>query len=761
MSYRGATYYIHQLKRQYFWMRLGESVLWAFAVTLLALSLTWLFSIDNELSIILSVSAGIIAMLSYAIALRLFTIDDPRLVHYINQHYPDLEESTDLLLRNDEQQSPLQQLQKQIILSRFEKIHNEIKLPHKLLQASASFALALILFIGLSAFEEKKSNITAPEGKEDAAAVSQTALLPSIVESISIDISPPLYTNLTKSSINRPNISVVEGSSVSWSVKFSTEIKKSFILFAGQDSVDLKSNDNKIFKVTERLFTSGFYQIVWIEKDGTLKFSDYYKVEVIKDHPPQISIEELNQFIILSYTDKLTVNVKASLSDDYGLTDAYIIATVSKGSGESVKFREEKLLFSSPERISGKKISASKTIDLNKLGLEPGDELYYYIFAKDNKAPIPQYSRTETYFISLQDTTSNAYFSDSGLGVDLMPEYFRSQRQIIIDSEKLLAEKKRIDKQEFNARSNELGYDQKVLRLRYGQFLGEEFESGIGIQQEFALEDDYDHDHDHDDEDIISKFGHVHDRENEHNHVEIKREAHNHNHSHDNTDPDKKENPLDAFLHAHDSEEEATFFIQSIKTKLKAAITVMWDAELHLRLYDPEKSLPYQYQALNLLKEISQDSRIYVHRMGFDPPPIKEEKRLSGDLTELKSKSQQYHVAKEKAFPAIQNALIMMQRVLHKQYFELTTSDKVLLTKVGQELSIVALQNPKYIEYLSAIKALTENDMTTQEQRKLLLKIQQVCWEILPREQKALSSGTSTLHPLDRQFIQTLESLKN
>ena len=66
-----------------------------------------------------------------------------------------------------------------------------------------------------------------------------------------------------------------------------------------------------------------------------------------------------------------------------------------------------------------------------------------------------------------------------------MPEYFRSQRQIIIDSEKLLREKKCIAKETFNARSNSLAYDQKVLRLRYGEFLGEEFESGIGPQANY------------------------------------------------------------------------------------------------------------------------------------------------------------------------------------------------------------------------------------------------------------------------------------
>ena len=105
---------------------------------------------------------------------------------------------------------------------------------------------------------------------------------------------------------------------------------------------------------------------------------------------------------------------------------------------------------------------------------------------------------------------------DAGLGVDLMPEYFRSQRQIIIDSEKLLRERKAIPKETFNSRSNSLAYDQKVLRLRYGEFLGEEFESGIGPQT--ITGDDH-----AGDEDVTKQYGHVHDKDNEHNLVEEKK----------------------------------------------------------------------------------------------------------------------------------------------------------------------------------------------------------------------------------------------
>ena len=88
-------------------------------------------------------------------------------------------------------------------------------------------------------------------------------------------------------------------------------------------------------------------------------------------------------------------------------------------------------------------------------------------------------------------------------------------------------------------------------------------------------------------------------------------------------------------MHDHGDPEEATFFRESLKAKLRRAMAEMWDAELYLRLYTPEESLPYQYRALELIREIKNDARIYVHRIGFEPPPIRPESRLSGDLAEV------------------------------------------------------------------------------------------------------------------------------
>ncbi|HEY3429742.1 MAG TPA: DUF4175 family protein, partial [Cyclobacteriaceae bacterium] len=497
------------------------------------------------------------------------------------------------------------------------------------------------------------------------------------IESLSINVTPPAYTGLTSFTSKTFSLNVPEGSRVNWAATFSSQPKDAKIIFSGRDSVLLKKSDEKTFGNSQTITITGFYQVQWRDQLGTYR-SDYYKIDMIKDQPPKIVVNNLEQFTELRYTDKLVIDVKSTLNDDYGLDDAQIVATVSKGSGEGIKFREEKIRFTSPQRISGKQVTAETSLNLKKLGLEPGDELYFYVEATDSKTPVANHNRTETFFISLKDTASYALVADDGLGVDLMPEYFRSQRQIIIDTEKLLKQQKekKVTKQQFNFTSNELGYDQKVLRLRYGQFLGEEEDSGIPHGAEPGAEEEHTDEEDGKEKDPTKAFAHEHDTKNEHNLVADKKAG---AHQHDEKIPGEEEideDPLKGFVHDHDNQEEATFFMVSIRTKLKMALSVMWDAELHLRLYDPAKSLPYQYKALNLLKEISNDSRIYVHRMGFDPPPLKEEKRLTGDLSEIKTSTNRYAVGEGGKLPGIEEALSLLEKLLLQPEPTVTASHK-------------------------------------------------------------------------------------
>jgi hypothetical protein len=737
-------------------MRMSEAFLLSLALALVAFAVPYIFNVSPAGSLALSIIGGTLLFLFRCEQLHLFKLNEYKVTVYLNQHFPSLQNSSDLLLKERDELTGLQQLQKIRATQAFEALYPSIRLPHRLTQAACILAISILVSFTLTSFAPLLVDHGDQAKAKDGIQNSSSAIPPPAqVKQTDITITPPSYTGRKTEHTDSWSLTFAEGSSILWTIEFTAPVKNPALIFSGKENIPLKASGAGTFSLQRNVSETGFYQLAWTTKEGETKHSDFYKLEVVKDLPPVITIHKLNQFTELEFSNTATVDVQATLADDYGLDNAHIIATVSKGSGESVKFREDKLSFEKPTTISGKHIDATRKLNLAKLGMEPGDELYFYVVTFDNRQPSPNRSRTETYFISLRDTTQQETVVDDGLGVDLMPDYFRSQRQIIIDTEKLLKEKKQITRQTFQSKSNELGYDQKVLRLRYGEFLGEEFESGIGPQENPAEED-----HDHEEEDITKKYGHVHDTENEHNLVEEKKGGHDHHHHAEGKEGEADKNGIpEGFVHEHDSEEEATFFTQSIRAKLKAALTIMWDAELHLRLYEPEKSLPFQYKALKLLKEISQDSRIYVHRTGFDPPPLKEEKRMTGDLSEVKSATAQAKLVQNESFPAIRQAAQTIASTLAADSLYVDNVLKKNLTQAGSELSNLALDNPGvYLKSLSLIRALTENELKPADQRKALITIQASLWRALPAATSTPAASVRTLHELDQAFIKNLRT---
>lgn len=762
MSIDQARYNLNSLKNRYILLRSTEVLLMATGVAMLLYTLAGFFIVSVSAKIGVAIIAGLLLLSIRIVQLNLHRFSSVNVIQFVNARYPSFQESVDLLLFDEGQLSRLQQLQKEKVLREFEEIYPTIKLPQRIGQAVGVFVGCAIVYVALSGFAKTADQVVKSEQKTIPGKIKplDTDSKAVLIESVAIQIKPPAYTGLPISKPASLAISLPEGSNVNWLTEFSEKVSVAKIVFSGRDSLKMKKNGERSFSINQTILTSGFYQFQWRDQIKNYR-SDYFRIDVIKDQPPKITVTNLEQFTELSYNDKLIIDVNASIGDDYGLSDAQIIATVSKGSGEGIKFREEKIRFNSPQKISGKQLTAESALDLTKLGLEPGDELYFYVEATDNKAPAANRNRTETFFISLKDTASYAMVADEGLGVDLMPEYFRSQRQIIIDTEKLLKQQqqRQVTKQQFNFTSNELGFDQKTLRLRYGQFLGEEADSGIPA----GLEPEEEHaDEEGKEVDPTKAFAHEHDTKNEHNLVADKKiDLHNHD-TKTSIDDDKEEDPLKAFVHEHDNQEEATFFVVSIKTKLKMALSVMWDAELHLRLYDPAKSLPYQYKALNLLKEISNDSRIYVHRMGFDPPPLKEEKRLTADLTEIKSSTNLYAVDDQNKFPAIEKAISVLEALNLQKQPVLTSSIKQTLTNAGDELASLSIEHPgQFLNSLSLIRSLVDDEVLPQKLNETLAKLNRDLWNAMPHQPNSAQKNTRTVHELDRTFMKQLNEQKH
>jgi hypothetical protein len=741
----GAT--ITRLRKKYQVIRLLETCLLGVGVGCFAWAACSWTGLSYLMAGIISFAA-LAAVIVFRVAhLKIFSLTDERMSFFLNEKFKLLQDSSELLITPYDQLSVLEQIQVNRTEKALESL-SKIKLPHYLVP-SLVFVAAGIVVVGLSGFAIGRGHNKTLEDQPVEQMASSSVQVEPELNIKSIKIQPPAYTKIKPSNTNQLSAVVPEGSLLTWTIGFTNLPEKVVLQFLNGDSATL-SRDNDQFKASQKIEESLIYQVKW--SSSTNKYlSDYFEIRVKADAAPVVAISGLQQFTRLSWHERESIDVPVLLRDDYGLSKGHIIATVSKGSGESVKFREETLPFDAPSSISGQEIKAHRRITFQKLGMEPGDEIYFYAEAWDNKQPNPQRTRTETYFVSLQDTANNAIVADASLGVDLMPDYFRSQRQIIIDTEKLLKDKPNISKQQFKSTSNELGYDQKVLRLKYGQFLGEEFETAIGPQA-------HEESADNDEEDPTKTFGHQHDKENEHNLVAEKKPEAGHEHEGEEDEND----PMAAFKHNHDNMEEATFFTQSVRSKLKAALTLMWDAELQLRLFEPKASLPIQYKILNLLKEISQDSRIYVHRMGFDPPPLKEEKRLTGDLAEINNMKALGAATGTKPYPAIRKALTSVNAAIQADVSVANEALKADLREAAIEIGEVAINSPgSYLVHLSLIRSIIDGTIHPSEYKAALREIQAACWKILPYEHEGPGQQETTRHPIDEQLLKELKSESN
>jgi hypothetical protein len=498
---------------------------------------------------------------------------------------------------------------------------------------------ALLLRWGLPYLGTKPADIRQRTGQ--LLTPQQKQELPMGVKSMRVFVQPPAYSGLPATQSSDLNITALAGSKITWNVELLNTQGLSLRLADSRNQEAPFREVKGQFEYSDRLMRSGLYSLKAYREDSLVLQTDFYRLEAQPDLPPKITpaSKEFYRYHLLNDPKKITVAAK--ISDDFRVQQAFIVATVARGSGENVKFREVRLPLT-PSSFN--EANLTKVLDLNALQFAPGDELYYYWAAVDNRQPEPNFTKSDTYFIVYRDTTQLEEAELATMAVNRMPEYFRSQRQIIIDTEKLIARRKKISAKEFNSTSNEIGFDQKVLRLRYGQFMGEEFETNIGGGS--MPEGDGSAGS------LLEGFMHKHDTEEEHA-AHAEEPKHDHDHAPSTESQDPLAALMEQYVHSHDDGEVNTFYEQSTRSLLKMALEQMWQSELHLRLYEPEKALPYENKALEYLKSAQQKARTYVKKSGFDPPPLKEkENRLTGELDKVNDRFEQQRTYEQEQLAA-------------------------------------------------------------------------------------------------------------
>ncbi|MFP2995833.1 tryptophan-rich sensory protein [Spongiivirga sp. MCCC 1A20706] len=734
-----------QFKRKWQWLKWLEVFLYAIGIMVFT---HFLFE-----HIVITMLVSLLTFVIISFVIKPWTTSLNTVTMYIDESLDKAQYSSGLLLKKKETLSGLAQLQQHKILQTLTTNLNRIKPPHNLFKAGLTmlvFIMAGLLAYQFNVVEYLTSNSYPKPPSENITfiPVDSTEVakqVPNIKNQL-VRVRYPSYTNVGPFKNTDMNVKALEGATLSWELRFDSEVKNVVIESMGKRYP--MNFDNGTYKRTFLVKASGFYNFKFTDLYDREYTSKLYAIEMLKDKEPDIKINNIEQFTSFDHDGEMKLPFTTNINDDYGLADAYIVATVSKGSGESVKFREEKLDFDTSIDKGKKNQNLLKTINLQKLKMEPGDELYFYVEAFDYKKPKPNSARSETFFAVIKDTISDQFAVEATMGVDLMPEYFRSQRQLIIDTEKLIKSKPKLTAKEFKFSSNELGFDQKALRLKYAQFMGDESEFAHAPEED---EGDHDHEHEHDDghdhededEDPLEAYTHDHDHENEHNLVD------------ENTQEKNKGTvqELEEYVHDHGDPESATLFAKSLKGKLRQALNEMWDAELYLRLYTPEKSLPYQYRALKLIQEIKNSARIYVHRIGFDPPPIKEDKRLSGKIDEVSNFRKNEDLRKPEMYPSIRETIDRLEQLISQNEMP-SEADTVLFKNAANELAIKAIENPgSYLITLQGLKVLSDTDRGTP---KLLRSVQKGLYAAVPEKKPSPSKVSASQSEINALLINEL-----
>jgi hypothetical protein len=665
-----------------------------------------------------------------------------KLLLHLNREFVECEESAELILLPNSSLTTLQRLQKTRIQPQLDQLLGTDLSSHlpkySYTPAMLLSALALLIFTLNKVMPlERLFKATQVSTQIIDKAPKPSKLIK--LEARSIIVTAPRYTGLAVLRTTDLNLELVAGSTVTWQLQFTGMaemhdgsqqnnlsimlpdkqriplIKQSIQPIKSIQSIKAKQDDNH-YLASATLNQSGVYHIAKNNK----MLGDMHTIAVTLDSRPSIRFITPTQTITeLAKNAKPEVQTTVSIEDDFGLGRVEILASIASGSGEAVKFRDQTFQFDcisinaeskNAESISANsankgKMLCSKNWDLAELGMQPGDELYFSIRAWDNRLPVAQQSRSPSKIIRWLEEEQQGLLAD-GIAMDFMPEYFKSQRQIIIETKELIADKTNISIEKFNQTSRELGAAQSFLKQKYGQFLGDEFDSGTLQSMEAGPELDHDDNNGN---------GEHKEHANETSQTS-KPSTHQHDiEEHQTEDADKSgySQIIQQFGHAHGEADDGNFIkkgLPSPKLLMKRAIANMWQAELHLQLSEPELALPFENQALVFLNRAKKADRIYVKRLGFEPPPVSEKRRYQGDLSDILSYQRAEKTPEKNA--AIQS-IVSLLNTLNQRSKQFTT-DAFTAGGSSPELinSLELINSPELIKTIEQVKAYFSDQLT-------------------------------------------------
>ncbi len=553
-----------------------------------------------------SIVGTIAALLVAAVAMwRARRLDTRWLIKRLNEH-PRLQDSADLLFAASDKLNPLQQRQRRHVEQQLQRDPPDLR-PRWPWRAVVLCWLLAILLASAALLWPRAAGMTGTDAGPATTERAARGTAP-VLRGSWLLVTPPAYSGQAASAGEKLDARALQGSQLQWRLQFSPQPQQAWLQFHDGRRVALQ-RDGDDWRGSDVVQRAGLYRI---HTSPTMaEAGRAYRLEVVVDRPPQVKVIEPAQTLNQAAPRQRSWQLRFEASDDFGVNNtATLDVTTAKGTGENISFQQRQLNLSGSGPATARRFAYSA--DLAALGLEPGDEVVARLTVRDNPSPQPQEARSASLILRLPSEQQVQASDLEGAIKKVMPAYFRSQRQIIIDAEALLKQRGSLDADTYTKRADAIGVDQRILRLRYGQFLGEEAEGGAkppptgDLPTGDAPTADSHADHADDD-------GHDHGGSN--GSAPVFGSA---------TDV------LSEYGHTHDHAEAATLLDPQTRAILKSALDQMWQSEGHLRQGHPDQALPYAYKALGFIKQVQQAERIYLARVGSELPPIDMARRMSG-----------------------------------------------------------------------------------------------------------------------------------
>lgn len=587
------------------------------------------------------VDAALLFALPLAIGMALWIatcvrgIDRAWVLSRLDAQRRDLEDSSALLVAEPAALSPLARLQQARVQQRLAQSRSpELRPAWSRRSIALAWAAALVACALATAWPASSPGAagTAPVSTEAGAAPDAPRLVAQRLQA-----TPPAYTGADPQDGDALDLTTAQGSQLTWRLRFEPQAADvALLLHDGQRIALQRDGDDWI--VRHVLTQSLLYRIAAAaaaadDKDAqvaqgarTTPGGRLHRIEAVVDQPPSVQVLVPERSLVMLAPGQRRWSLAFEASDDYGVSaQARLHLVRTEGSGENITFHETTRMLAGRGTATSRRFEAE--VALSAFSLQFGEDLIARLDVRDNRSPDPQSGRSASVILRRSPEPVVDVAGLEGLARQVLPAYFRSQRQIIIDAEALLKERAVLAEARFVERSDGIGVDQRLLRLRYGQFLGEESEGGArppptsdsvddAAQEPSSAaaphaDDAAAHDgHDHD--------GHAHD-----------------GHAHDDAVPPpgnfgQEGNLLETFGHTHDLPEAATLLDPATREILRKALQEMWQSELFLRQGKPETALPYAYRALAFIKQVQQADRIYLPRLGQALPAVDEARRMTG-----------------------------------------------------------------------------------------------------------------------------------